>query len=419
MMATLDLTERATNHLEQEQNQFGVLGPSDPNGTCESCERCSVQASRRNWTKGLCKYCSAILLSQAMFQFSAAQEFGHTDVLFEYGAEKIEIDARTFTSFFPTRGIAKRFQTLPGFASETDADQGILPNDEIVYNVMSELKFWSGGALRPEQINNIQIRTRNRPASVPDTIVSSQSSDQPGTFDPPTNRVGRSSSSGNFHADLQWFLESTDDEAVPPLGTYAMKLNMSTDRAGIADSDPFYFIWHYGADSEDFENAVTFFDASFTEPTLPGDLDGNGQLDAADAEALVAALRANSSDLSLDLDGDNVVNTSDLEHWVSQIANTWIGDVDLDGEFSSTDMVSVFQAGRYESAGEATWRQGDWDADGQFGSSDLIMAFQDGGYEKGPRPSQTNLVPEPMSLSTTVLGMILLAAILRRRVSQS
>ena len=175
----------------------------------------------------------------------------------------------------------------------------------------------------------------------------------------------------------------------------------------------------YGADSEDFENAVTFFDASFTEPTLPGDLDGNGQLDAADAEALVAAIRANSSDLSLDLDGDNVVNTSDLEHWVSQIANTWIGDVDLDGEFSSTDMVSVFQAGRYESAGEATWRQGDWDADGQFGSSDLIMAFQDGGYEKGPRPSQTNLVPEPMSLSTTVLGMILLAAILRRRVSQS
>ena len=160
-MATLDLTERATNHLEQEQNQFGVLGPSDPNGTCESCERCSAQASRRNWTKGLCKYCSAILLSQAMFQFSAAQEFGHTDVLFEYGAEKIEIDARTFTSFFPTRGIAKRFQTLPGFASETDADQGILPNDEIIYNVMSELKFWSGGALRPEQINNIQTCTSN------------------------------------------------------------------------------------------------------------------------------------------------------------------------------------------------------------------------------------------------------------------
>ena len=144
-MAALNLTERANNHWEQEENQFSVLGPSDPDGACESCERCSDQANRRNWTKVLCRYCLGILLSQAMSQFSAAQEFGHTDVLFEYGPEKIEIDARTFTSFFPTRGIAKRFQTLPGFASETDADQGIMPNDEIVYNVMSELIFWSDG----------------------------------------------------------------------------------------------------------------------------------------------------------------------------------------------------------------------------------------------------------------------------------
>ena len=110
-----------------------------------------------------------------------------------------------------------------------------------------------------------------------------------------------------------------------------------------------------------------------------------------------------------------MVNTSDLEHWVSQIANTWIGDVDLDGEFSSTDMVSVFQAGRYESPGEATWHQGDWDADGRFGSSDLIMAFQDGGYENGPRPSQANLVPEPSSALLALLSLPLLSCIRRKK----
>jgi hypothetical protein len=70
----------------------------------------------------------------------------------------------------------------------------------------------------------------------------------------------------------------------------------------------------------------------------------------------------------------------------------------LDGQFGSSDLVSVFQAGQYEDsiAGNSTWSTGDWNGDADFDSGDLVLAFQDGGYEKGPLPATQ--VPEPTSL---------------------
>lgn len=378
-----------------------------------ACETSFLSAHTRHAGVSMAAWCAVVTLLLIPLSYCSAQEFGHTDVLFEYGEEKIEINARTFTSFFPTQGIARQFQSLPGFASETDAGQGILPHDEIVYNVMSDLQFWMDGALRPELINSTQIRVRNRPSTLPDTILSSRSGEQPGSLDPPRNRVGPASETGEFHSDLQWFLESTDDETQPPLGTYAIQLTLTTSRTPTADSDPFYFIWHYGADSDDFDSAVDFFAAALFAPAVPGDLNGDGQLDASDAETLVDAIRNEPPDLRFDLDQDDMLSVSDLQHWVTQIIKTWQGDVDLDGEFSSTDLVAVFQAGKYESPDGAMWRQGDWNADGLFGSSDLVMAFQDGGYENGPRTSVASSVPEPVTSSGTIVGILLLAAGLR------
>jgi hypothetical protein len=49
--------------------------------------------------------------------------------------------------------------------------------------------------------------------------------------------------------------------------------------------------------------------------------------------------------------------------------------------FNSSDLVSVFQRGKYESNSPATWSDGDWNCDGAFGSGDLVAAFQRGWYE--------------------------------------
>lgn len=129
-----------------------------------------------------------------------------------------------------------------------------------------------------------------------------------------------------------------------------------------------------------------------------GDYDGNSELDIADIERLSAEIRSTERDLVFDLSFDGNVDLDDLYLWVRDVKQTYIGDTNLDGEFNSSDLINVFQAGQYEDSieGNSTWSTGDWNADGDFSTTDLIVAFQDGGYEQGPRLVAT-LVPETTS----------------------
>ena len=102
--------------------------------------------------------------------------------------------------------------------------------------------------------------------------------------------------------------------------------------------------------------------------------------------------------------------------WVHEIANTYFGDSNLDGEFNSADLVSIFVAGEYEDAigGNSTWATGDWSGNGEFDSADLVLAFQDGGYELGPRAAVNN-VPEPNGLALPSMFLFAFGWLLRRR----
>ncbi len=61
------------------------------------------------------------------------------------------------------------------------------------------------------------------------------------------------------------------------------------------------------------------------------------------------------------------------------------GDSNHDGVFDSSDLVRVFQAGKYEDdiAQNTSFDEGDWNGDGEFDSSDLVAAFQTGTYVSG------------------------------------
>ncbi|MDG2385663.1 MAG: lamin tail domain-containing protein [Pirellulaceae bacterium] len=58
------------------------------------------------------------------------------------------------------------------------------------------------------------------------------------------------------------------------------------------------------------------------------------------------------------------------------------GDSNQDGVFNSSDLMLVFQVGKYENrnANHATFEDGDWNGDGKFDSSDLVYAFSEGNY---------------------------------------
>ena len=141
-----------------------------------------------------------------------------------------------------------------------------------------------------------------------------------------------------------------------------------------------------------------------TWPPIEGDFDGSGDIDIGDVLALQRTIRQMSTILRHDLTQDGSVNADDLVAWVHDVKQTYFGDADLDGAFSSADLINVFQAGEYEDdlVANSTWSSGDWNSDGEFTTSDMVIAFQDGGYEQGPRSSVSS-VPEP----TTFLGFVI------------
>lgn len=73
-----------------------------------------------------------------------------------------------------------------------------------------------------------------------------------------------------------------------------------------------------------------------------------------------------------------------------------VGDVNGDGIFNSVDLISIFQAGKYEDAtpNNATYAEGDWNGDGDFTSSDLVLAFQAGTYVLGAQPRSAKATEE-------------------------
>jgi hypothetical protein len=150
---------------------------------------------------------------------------------------------------------------------------------------------------------------------------------------------------------------------------------------------------------------VSALRAQVTPVPTNGDFNGDGQLTAQDINMLTQAVRSGSTDQKFDVNADQQVNSDDRTRWVEGIKKTYFGDSDLDGEFSSTDFVAVFQAGQYEDSTpqNSLWETGDWDGDGEFSTTDFVLAFQAGGYEKGPRPAVS--VPEPMTLPV-MLGAV-------------
>ncbi len=149
-------------------------------------------------------------------------------------------------------------------------------------------------------------------------------------------------------------------------------------------------------------------------PTTPGDYNDNGELDAGDLDLQAIEIVAQPGDLTYDLNDDGVVDFKDRETWVHTLKNTWMGDANLDGEFNSGDLVSVFASGKYETGEPATWIEGDWAGNGDFSSGDLVVAFADGGYETGPRPPLA-AVPEPNGISMMMIALALAAVSSTRR----
>ena len=175
----------------------------------------------------------------------------------------------------------------------------------------------------------------------------------------------------------------------------------------------------WGALDANAESAVGRIPGTVTQFILstrrPGDFNGNDQLDVADIDALTAATKEDDPS-GFDLTNDGLVDQADRRQWVHDLKKTYFGDSNLDGEFNSHDLVTVFQAGQYDDGVDMNsgWSSGDWNGDGDFTSIDLVIAFQDGGYGQGPQAA-VSAVPEPNSVLSIYVGLALAAALGQHR----
>ena len=175
----------------------------------------------------------------------------------------------------------------------------------------------------------------------------------------------------------------------------------------------------YGAETpgEDFLGVMSDGRIELDVPDyVRGDFDDDANLTQADIDWLADEIIVGNYARAFDLNFDGRVDLTDHYTWVKELRRTWFGDADLNGEFDSSDLITVLAAGQYEDTVElnSTWSTGDWNADGDFNSADLVWALTDGGYEQGPRVAGA-AVPEPTGVVALTISGLLIGRTVRRR----
>ena len=106
---------------------------------------------------------------------------------------------------------------------------------------------------------------------------------------------------------------------------------------------------------------------------LRGDFDGNGVVDLQDIDLLTPAIASGNNDASFDLNGDSLLDTAELDLFLSDgiisAGNRLRGDADFDGDVAFADFLRL--SGKFGQAG--TWSDGDFDANGTIEFADFLM----------------------------------------------
>jgi hypothetical protein len=114
--------------------------------------------------------------------------------------------------------------------------------------------------------------------------------------------------------------------------------------------------------------------------SVPGDVTGDGLVNAADIDAVHAAINAGSTNPAFDLDGNSMVNAADATYLIETILGTRRGDANLDGVVARSDAAIV--ARNFGYTGTPAWAKGDYDGNGQVDLADVAI-------------TQANLPPAP------------------------
>lgn len=143
---------------------------------------------------------------------------------------------------------------------------------------------------------------------------------------------------------------------------------------------------------------------------VQGDFDADDQLTPADIDLLTQEARSDEPRIRYDLTEDGEVTSEDLDRWLADFAGTWYGDANLDGDVTFADFVAL--SGSF--GGLGSWGQGDFTGDGKVQFRDFVILARNFSRTQ----DDTELVPEPNTLTALLWCGLVTMAILRRGFTQ-
>lgn len=211
---------------------------------------------------------SCAVLAAAALACPTLAQHEHSDVDFEYDGGMIAIEfgdeGQVFEADFEASGLFEQTSDAPGFDSE-ELPNGLMPNDLIGFNLLGPLVYHDGNAFASVPTGAaIQI------ADALNDVVTVEGSTTTGS-----GVVGQAGDSGGGRGDIHAHIDFTltpDTLDAPEFGAYGFLMELTTDRNGIANSDPFYIVFNFGLEEDEglpgphFHDAVEDFAAAVPEP---------------------------------------------------------------------------------------------------------------------------------------------------------
>jgi len=148
---------------------------------------------------------------------------------------------------------------------------------------------------------------------------------------------------------------------------------------GVLVGDRFYFVAESAAlpDQDGYYSRQLWSVGPPVTVSIPGDLTGDGTVDATDIDAIWGLVQ--SGNPAADLNGDGSVNQADVDYLIRVIMNTEYGDANLDGFVDAADLAVTRQriGSQY---GGPNWLGADFNGDGIVDAVELATVRQHMGF---------------------------------------